>query len=72
MKFVADTNGDGLGDLVWILSGFAHHPSAWKHDNDDQLVDRVCTSISDGTKFKSPAAVALWPIQKEPNQSLML
>ncbi|MEC7184171.1 MAG: hypothetical protein VXW15_15775, partial [Bdellovibrionota bacterium] len=54
MKFVADTNGDGLGDLVWILSGFAYHSDAWTRDNDDKLVDRVCTAISDGTKFKGP------------------
>ena len=55
IKLMADMNGDGLGDLVYIQAGGARNDGdAHKEDDWNGDLDRICTALSTGEKFNSP------------------
>ena len=68
---VADSNGDGLQDLVWILSGWDKNYDTWQIGNSKRLTDRVCTAVSTGKGFKSPLARESCPSLKGQTLSLI-
>ncbi|MDC0253415.1 FG-GAP-like repeat-containing protein [Bacteriovoracales bacterium] len=57
IKMVADSNGDGLQDLVWILSGWTTSSDAWHVGNSKRKIDKVCTAVSTGKAFVKPHCV---------------
>ena len=68
IKMVADTNGDGLQDLVWVMPAGSdkRYGGLGEHDGDARMsydnwgthnthkVDVVCTAVSTGKSFKPP------------------